>query len=635
MVIRFTAFLFLLLAGPLLAGYNSTYQPVLFRLYDSVIEKQLVKEVAAERLTTFTLLEAGLISSGAITKTALDSYSRRYEAAFRNIRAAMQQQPHATQYARARTVLRLLFHHLFGRYHSRRTTLLDVLRFRTYNCVSSSLLYNLTATRLGLRTRAIVVPGHVYSQVLIGGEWIDVETTVNQGFHPVRNQQQSVPAGRAYIKDQGKGKQQIIISNLKLTALIFYNRGTLYYKHNRLRQATRAFLKALRILPEHFESSENLMAALIQWTRNRIDQGNTKGALALCSEGERALGKRREFDLLAKNAYYKAANEAAAAGRFAQSIAFLRALVHKVPRYKQEASRNIQGYYANWAQLLFKQGKYKAMMQLMDKACSRWPGRFLTTFRIYLVTEASKKLFFTHSPRDGYAFFNRHLPPRNEDDMTRSNRQFFLEQWGKYMLRRGNYRQAYYVYRLALETYPGNRAFRLNCSVALEKWLLRLRRIHSPAALVPRLLSLYHRHEEQAILKLLAAQALQLARTLEADSRYQEAHQMLQSVSQLGDRSLLGPLQDAHLALLVHWGKKETAAKNHAHSISIFRTALRLYPGQDAATIQEHLRAAYYNHGVNLINAKHYPEARKVVTEALALFPRDKNLLRLKKYLAE
>ena len=59
---------------------------------------------------------------------------------------------------------------------------------KTFNCVSSAVIYNIIALRLGLDVRAIEVPDHAFSIVYDGTAHMDVETTTPLGFNPARDQ---------------------------------------------------------------------------------------------------------------------------------------------------------------------------------------------------------------------------------------------------------------------------------------------------------------------------------------------------------------------------------------------------------------------------------------------------------------
>lgn len=85
---------------------------------------------------------------------------------------------------RAAGLLRWLHAGRLKTYRADATTLTDALGRGEYNCVSSALLYNLLAERIGLQVRAELLPTHARSLVKVGSDWIVVETTTPQGFAP-------------------------------------------------------------------------------------------------------------------------------------------------------------------------------------------------------------------------------------------------------------------------------------------------------------------------------------------------------------------------------------------------------------------------------------------------------------------
>ena len=71
-------------------------------------------------------------------------------------------------------------------YREKQTDLSVLLDEGLFNCVSSAVVYNALALRLGLDARAIEVPDHAFSIVYDGANHMDVETTTPQGFDPRR-----------------------------------------------------------------------------------------------------------------------------------------------------------------------------------------------------------------------------------------------------------------------------------------------------------------------------------------------------------------------------------------------------------------------------------------------------------------
>jgi hypothetical protein len=68
-------------------------------------------------------------------------------------------------------------------YAEEQSRLSQVFATSTFNCMSSAQLYIVLASKLGLETNAAIIPSHVYVQVrLPGGEPVDIETTMREGF---------------------------------------------------------------------------------------------------------------------------------------------------------------------------------------------------------------------------------------------------------------------------------------------------------------------------------------------------------------------------------------------------------------------------------------------------------------------
>lgn len=64
----------------------------------------------------------------------------------------------------------------------------DVFRDGTFNCISSSLLYIVVAQKIGLRTKAVLLPSHSFVEIhLDSGDVVEVETTSLHGFDLVHD----------------------------------------------------------------------------------------------------------------------------------------------------------------------------------------------------------------------------------------------------------------------------------------------------------------------------------------------------------------------------------------------------------------------------------------------------------------
>lgn len=150
---------------------------------------------------------------------------------------------------RGRALLQLLHSKgglLGGRYDARATTLEDVLVRRSFNCVSSAVVYNVAAERIGLEVSAELLPTHARTLLSANGRRIVVETTSPKGFDPDPNSAKEIlravagpQAGqdvRAIVSEGGA-----VTTTLVLIGAIYVNRASIAQEAGDLERAERLF----------------------------------------------------------------------------------------------------------------------------------------------------------------------------------------------------------------------------------------------------------------------------------------------------------------------------------------------------------------------------------------------------------
>ncbi len=218
-------------------------------------EAKMLAEAATGKLETFTLTEAALIASGAVEPAKRKEYCEKLDSIEADARKALE----GIDNIKAKGDKLLQFLHagpMKNGYESEQTDLTVVLDTGKFNCVSSAVLYNLLAQRLGLEVKAYSIPasttgmGHAFSVLCDGDKRIPVETTNAKGFN---------------VSENMKRTNKHEIGDLALIATIYYNHGVGFEKKKQYHQALHANLCALALDKTNVSASKNALANLTNW----------------------------------------------------------------------------------------------------------------------------------------------------------------------------------------------------------------------------------------------------------------------------------------------------------------------------------------------------------------------------------
>ena len=210
--------------------------------------EDLKTDLKNERLDTFTLIEAAFIVSGTETPVELADGMAWFESLITDI-----QLKNIPVRGNDAETARRLFNYMHAvwlpDYEKYATSLLDIQQRRGYNCVSATVLYNLSCLELGLQTAAFETPSHVYTIFENFTDHVTVENTSPMGFNIMRNLQAysqylaqyypekmiyQIGLDRLYAYENSKGRE---ITNFELLGLICYNRALMAVEKSNYEQA--------------------------------------------------------------------------------------------------------------------------------------------------------------------------------------------------------------------------------------------------------------------------------------------------------------------------------------------------------------------------------------------------------------
>jgi tetratricopeptide (TPR) repeat protein len=177
---------------------------------------------------------------------------------------------------------------LAGGYVAGQTDLPPVLDRGQFNCVSSAVLYNVLAKRLGLDSRGIQVPDHAFSIVYDGTRHFDVETTTDRGFNPLRDKAAVAEfesrTGFTYVPDSDRDQRREV-TDAGMLAMIYFNHGVARFQAGDFPAALAAFFRALSLDRDLAAATKNALVALAAWSVTEAEAGRFPAARTIVRTG--------------------------------------------------------------------------------------------------------------------------------------------------------------------------------------------------------------------------------------------------------------------------------------------------------------------------------------------------------------
>ncbi|BBM83145.1 transglutaminase family protein [Candidatus Uabimicrobium amorphum] len=248
----------------------------------STIEKPLLKDALDGRFDSFSISEAALIASGITDKNLRTVYQKKIHSIFQTIRRDL---PAKTSQKKIAFYLLLYLHknHL-QHYDIRSSSLPKLLDDGIYNCVSSSLLYNILAQKLGLDVRGVEAPEHCFSIVYHNGNAWDIETTSPAGFDAAhaKDTTKITVHTDGYVMKKSLRREMSVDRQV---AMIYYNRGVDLGKKKQYIASTVEYFKALLIDNDFHTACQNTIVNFAYYARQLSAKGKTNKALQILKLG--------------------------------------------------------------------------------------------------------------------------------------------------------------------------------------------------------------------------------------------------------------------------------------------------------------------------------------------------------------
>ena len=216
-------------------------------VYCQSLSKKLAYDIQDGQLDDFSRIEAAFIISGADSQLSLNHGLDWFNKLIKDIK-----EKNLIGFEKVASAERLfLYLHstLLKDYEKKATTLFDIMKRKNYNCVSGTVLYNLTCDELGLTTQAFETSTHVYTIFSNFNDQVMVENTTSMGFNIMKNLNSyskylakyypqkvvfKIGLDNLYYHEYSRGRQ---INNTELLGLICYNLAVFNYESNKYEKA--------------------------------------------------------------------------------------------------------------------------------------------------------------------------------------------------------------------------------------------------------------------------------------------------------------------------------------------------------------------------------------------------------------
>jgi tetratricopeptide (TPR) repeat protein len=313
--------------------------PIPFSYRPTALEEGLFAEAAAGQFDEFPLFDAALIASGVDDAKTLRRYDDQWAARVDELRRS--QKVHGTPLAKAQAVFEFLHRRvLTGGYRLESTDLRDALDRGRFNCVSASVLFRCLAAEFGLAACGLEVPGHVMVRLRLADGPFDVETTCARWFHLV---------GEEAPRDAKMGgpRRRREVSDIELTAMIYYNRGIDLLAEKRFPQAAAANAKALRLAPSNAVARGNFLATLNNWAIDLGSSDHETEAAALLRQGMAIDPHYETFTVNYVHLHRQKVERLCALGRYSEAVGLLAQAAAEQPgiEYFRQAQAEV---YRRW-----------------------------------------------------------------------------------------------------------------------------------------------------------------------------------------------------------------------------------------------------------------------------------------------
>ncbi|NPV38008.1 hypothetical protein BREVNS_2289 [Brevinematales bacterium NS] len=236
-----------------------------------------------EKTTNMDPIEGFLTVAWLTNRESISFYASQWQ----SVITELQKQHFTSDSEKAERILLVLHERFLKRYRETANTVSGVFQTGEFNCVSSSLLYALSARALGFPVRLNIYTTHARPEVFVNNQWVEVEATTPLGY----NFRQKTQAQQDFVRLTSFTDERVpraVITNLIQWYALWYANEV--YMQVRRRDISNAFQLALRAM--ELDNTipfvrTNGIAAYQEYSSFLWNRGVTNDAMAVLEEGIR------------------------------------------------------------------------------------------------------------------------------------------------------------------------------------------------------------------------------------------------------------------------------------------------------------------------------------------------------------
>jgi len=269
------------------------------KLILSAREYKLLFDASQGRLQGWSMDEAAVIVAGATDDARIEHYLDELDDLAEQSFEATQDA--ITPVERVKALAKFLHDvPMEAGYVSGQASLCKVLDTGHYNCVSSAVLFNLMARRMGIQTGAVALPRHIFSRV----DGYDIETTSGR-VYPVSDRSRRVKESRK-AKDNEPGSSFADrlfdeVSDAALLAEVYFSRAHQLCDDEHFGSSVAGYLKSVCLDQNSHGVANNLKSTFKKWFESSLKDRRYRQAATVASLYRQMLRKPTDADWMTKD----------------------------------------------------------------------------------------------------------------------------------------------------------------------------------------------------------------------------------------------------------------------------------------------------------------------------------------------